>query len=196
MLSFFQTKKAIFNHSISALEQHFFVKTGKAVLLKASDDHAHLTTVGLRTCVAFALINSEDESGLLIHFFSLAQIKTSLHELVSLFLEKYDPRPVHLVCHIAGGRLFCHESEMMHQQLVDYAKGRLLSQAGVLKLRIEPLEQLMDEPETLTLTINLKTGESNVLIDGKTMESDAAYEVDLERIEVSDLIPFSRIYRA
>ncbi len=161
------------------------VGVGQGVILQANDDYQNILTKGLRTCVAFALINPAEQSALLIHFFSQSQIKHDLNKLVSSFIKQATGSESELICLIAGGRAFNDSSEGMCDQLIKYAKEDLLEITTSIKLEINaPI--VADDNETLSLLINLETGNHTMSLISDD-ESNAISEPSLDGIDFIDL---------
>lgn len=162
------------------------VLTSYGALIKASDTYSYIRTDGLRTCVAFALINPHDSSTLLVHFICLNQVK-DVASLVKEFMENTTLSDKGLIMVIAGGREFFHESVDMCDFLVNYAKE--LSKKILIKLRVmAPV--VAEENETLSVEINLNTGASTIAM--------TASDVDTGDYPINPLPPvqFTNLIRA
>lgn len=137
---------------------------GHAVLMQADDIYQSIATEGLRTCVAFALINLNNSSVLLVHFYNLTQVRDSLKMMCDIFLEETTLNPHGMICVIAGGRYFSNDSMEMVDYLTRYVKEHLVTPVNCLKLRlIAPI--VADYEETLSLKINLVSGHSEVSLN-------------------------------
>ncbi|MFW2534572.1 MULTISPECIES: hypothetical protein [unclassified Legionella] len=159
------------------------VGTGQGAILQANDDYQNVLTTGLRTCVAFALINPTEKSALLIHFFKQSQITSDLNKLVTSFIKNTENKS-ELICLIAGGRAFNDSSEGMCDLLINYAKEGLLKLTSQIKLEINaPI--VANDNETLSLLINLETGQSTMSFSDE--ESDEVSELSLDKIDFIDL---------
>ncbi|CEG57141.1 hypothetical protein [Legionella fallonii] len=149
------------------------VLTSHGVLIKASDSYHYARTDGLRTCVAFALINPQDSTALLVHFITLKQVK-NVKSLVSGFMENTSLCDNGLIMVIAGGREFFQESVDMCDFLVKYSHE--LSQQTSIKLRLmAPV--VAEENETLSVNINLSTGESIITMTPSDIDT-GEYRID------------------
>lgn len=160
------------------------VLTSHGVLIKASASHNYVRTDGLRTCVAFALFNPHDSSALLVHFLTISQVK-NVESLVSEFMENTTLSDKGLIMVIAGGREFFQDSVDMCEFLVKYSKE--LAKKTPIKLRLmAPV--VADDDETLSVEINLNTGDST--ITKTTTEVDTGdYTIDpLASVEFTNLI--------
>ncbi|STX41027.1 Uncharacterised protein [Legionella donaldsonii] len=164
-------------------DKTYKVGTGQGAILQANDDYQNVLTTGLLTCVAFALINPTEKSALLIHFFKQSQITSDLNKLVTSFIKNTENKS-ELICLIAGGRAFNDSSEAMCDLLINYAKDRLLKLTSQLKLEINaPI--VANDNETLSLLINLETGQSTMSFSDE--ESDEVSELSLDKIDFIDL---------
>ncbi|WP_412754917.1 hypothetical protein [Legionella donaldsonii] len=164
-------------------DKTYKVGTGQGAILQAHDDYQNVLTTGLLTCVAFALINPTEKSALLIHFFKQSQITSDLNKLVTSFIKNTENKS-ELICLIAGGRAFNDSSEAMCDLLINYAKDRLLKLTSQLKLEINaPI--VANDNETLSLLINLETGQSTMSFSDE--ESDEVSELSLDKIDFIDL---------
>jgi len=146
------------------------VGVGCGVILQANKEYQYLYTGGLRTCIAFALINTAAETALLIHFFHPSQINDEVQSMVSAFLERALKHEEGIICLIAGGRAFHDHSELMCAKLIDFAHNHLSHLSQPLKLRLNaPI--VADDEETLSILIDLRTGESQMVLREETEES-------------------------
>ncbi len=80
------------------------VQMGQGVLMRADQTHKYIATDGLRSCVAFALVNPDDSTGLLVHFYNLQQVRHDLKMMCDTFLEETPSGNQGTICIIAGGR--------------------------------------------------------------------------------------------
>ena len=162
------------------------VDTGCGVILKASHDYDYVYTSGLRSCVAFALFNPADQCALLIHFFHLTQITNDLKSIVSKFMTESPKYEEGLICLIAGGRAFYDGSEAMCHKLTVFAKEYLPNMTHPIKLQTHaPI--IADDEETLSVVINLKTGDSQMALNKEAIASKDNL-ISTEHIEFTDLI--------
>ena len=182
-MSYFFTPSDFSNKPLSLKPKTYKVHTGHGVMLQSSNDYVRVFTDGLRTCVAFALINPSDQSALLIHFYHPKQIHNDLKTLVDIFLTKAVKKDG-LVCLIAGGRAFYDTSETMCNDILLFVKEWLVG-LHPIKLRLHaPI--IADDDETLSVSINLKTGESQMALckEKKISEDDT---VQMEHVTFVDL---------
>ena len=152
------------------------VGVGQGVLLKANGDYQSLITIGLRTCVAFALINPADHLAVLVHFFHLTQIKNDLRSIVSSFMEKSTSTEEGILCVVAGGRAFNDSSEEMCKELINYVTNELLDTISHVKVQIKA-PVVAAENETLSLIINLATAETQIAL---TIEDHPSECIDFQ----------------
>lgn len=155
-------------------------------MLKDSDDYHYIFTEGLRTCVAFALINPTDNSALLIHFYHPHQIANDLGLMVSNFLQNTLKNDEGIICLIAGGRSFYELSEQMCDQLILFVKEELINATKPLKL-IMKAPIVADNDETLSVQIDLRTGQVVTAISTITLASEDK-PTPIEHIEFTDLL--------
>lgn len=184
MFHFF-TSEDFAQNPLSQVPKTYKVNVGSGVMIKTSDEYLHLYTGGLRTCVAFGLINPIGQSALLIHFFHIDQIKNDLMPIIARFIECSGESKEEISCVIAGGRSFYETSESMCEELISVAKQELLSKFNPMKLSLfAPITA--DDKETLSLQINLKTGncemafcEESVLSEENMCQTNQIDFVDL-----------------
>lgn len=164
-------------------DKTYKVDTGQGAILQANDDYQNVLTTGLRTCVAFALINPAEKSALLIHFFNQSQIKSDLSKLVTSFIKNTENQS-ELICLIAGGRAFNDASEGMCDLLIKYVKEELLKLTSQIKLEINaPI--VANDDDTLSLLIDLETGQSAMSFSDEESNEDS--ELSLDKIDFIDL---------
>ncbi|KTC96437.1 hypothetical protein Lfee_2235 [Legionella feeleii] len=164
-------------------DKTYKVGTGQGAILQANDDYQNVLTTGLRTCVAFALINPAEKSALLIHFFNQSQIKSDLSKLVTSFIKNTENKS-ELICLIAGGRAFNDASEGMCDLLIKYVKEELLKLTSQIKLEINaPI--VANDDDTLSLLIDLETGQSAMSFSDEESNEDS--ELSLDKIDFIDL---------
>ena len=164
-------------------DKTYKVGTGQGAILQANDDYQNVLTTGLRTCVAFALINPAEKSALLIHFFNQSQIKSDLSKLVTSFIKNTENKS-ELICLIAGGRAFNDASEGMCDLLIKYVKEELLKLTSQIKLEINaPI--VANDDDTLSLLIDLETGKSAMSFSDEESNQDS--ELSLDKIDFIDL---------
>lgn len=164
-------------------DKTYKVGTGQGAILQANDDYQNVLTTGLRTCVAFALINPAEKSALLIHFFNQSQIKSDLSKLVTSFIKNTENQS-ELICLIAGGRAFNDASEGMCDLLIKYVKEELLKLTSQIKLEINaPI--VANDDDTLSLLIDLETGQSAMSFSDEESNEDS--ELSLDKIDFIDL---------
>lgn len=184
MYQFF-TRENFSSQQLDCSAQTYTVGIGEGAILQANKEYQNILTTGLRTCVAFALINPAEKSALLIHFFSPSQIKSDLNKLVSLFIKESKGGEAGLICLIAGGRAFNDASEGMCDQLIKYAKNELLEATTHIKLEINaPI--VADDNETLSLLINLETSKHSMSLISDE-KSNEITEPSLDEIDFIDL---------
>lgn len=153
------------------------VGVGQGVLLQENSDYQYLITIGLRTCVAFALINSADHLAVLVHFFHPSQIKNDLRSIVSLFMEKTTSTEEGMLCLVVGGRAFNDSSEEMCKELINYVTNELPDIINYLKVQINaPI--VAAEKETLSLIINLATAETQIALTIEESSECIDFQVD------------------
>ncbi len=183
MYNFFLASDLLSSPSTSK-SKTYQVLTSHGVLIKASDSYSYVRTDGLRTCVAFALINPHDSSTLLVHFITLKQVE-HVESLVREFMENTTLSEKGLIMVIAGGREFFHESVDMCDFLVKYSKE--LAKKIPIKLRLmAPV--VAEENETLSVEINLNTGENTIAMTASDV-STGDYQINsLVSVEFTNLI--------
>lgn len=160
---FFNTHLDLIKNQNLIDEHTYPVATGEGVLIKANTEFQSVVTEGLRTCVAFALINPDNHTALLIHFYSLAQMQEGLSQMIDQFMQVTDELARGVICVIAGGREDSVHSVSMIQYAMDLVRNQLTT-INPLKLRMDaPI--IADYSETLSLKIDLITGESQVSLD-------------------------------
>ena len=167
-------------------QKSYKVGAGQGVMLQTNEYYHHIFTEGLRTCVAFALINTADQSALLIHFFHLTQISNDLNSIVSSFLAESQPKEGGLICLIAGGRAFYDDSEAMCDKLITFAKNDLLNAIHPVKLRIHA-PVVADDEETLSIIIDLKSGDIQMALCDEAIVSEDN-QILIEHIEFTNLM--------
>lgn len=184
MYKFF-TREDFLTQHLDCSYKTYQVTTSQGVILQASNEYKKVVTTGLRTCVAFALINPAEQSALLIHFFSQYQIKNDLHKLVALFIENIIGSKSELICIIAGGRAFNKSSEEMCEYLINYAKNDLLEIIHQIKLKIHaPI--VADDQETLSLLIHLETSQCRMSLVDNDIYSEINF-ASLDSVDFTDL---------
>lgn len=161
------------------------VLTSHGVMIKASDKHQYVRTDGLKTCVAFGIINPFDSSAMLIHFFHLKQAQNDVKVLTTQFIEQSSLDDSGVIIVIAGGREFFQRSVDMCEYLINYAKE--IAKKVPVKFRLMAPVVASDE-ETLSVQINLLTGESDIAVNPSNIET-ADYSIEsIESIIFTDMI--------
>ena len=192
MFNFF-TPHDFSSNPLALKSNTYKVDTGCGVMLKANDDYRYVYTSGLRTCVAFALINPTDQCALLVHFFHPTQIANDLKSIVSKFITESPNYEEGMICLIAGGRSFYDGSEAMCDELIVFAKKYLPNTTHPLKIQIHaPI--VADDEETLSVVIDLKTGNSQMALHREAIAS-IDKPISTEHIEFTDLIYGSELLK-
>ncbi|MCL9683704.1 hypothetical protein [Legionella maioricensis] len=172
----------------SALEvksKTYQVLTSRGVMIKASDEHQYVRTDGLRTCVAFGIINPFDSSAMLIHFFNLKQVQNDLKLLAAQFIEQSSLDETGVIIVIAGGREFFPGSVDMCDYLIKFAKE--IAKKIPVTFRLTAPVVASDE-ETLSVQINLLTGDSDIAINPSNIEADDYSIESIDSIIFTDMI--------
>jgi len=159
--------------SITIDPHTYRVLTGQGVLIRADETYQYVATDGLRSCVAFALINPHKATALLVHFYSLDQVKHGLTAMCDSFFHEINAENRDIVCLILGGREFYQNSvDMVNYIKNDFVRNHILNRVVATSLKIRLCAPIVaNNDQTLAVKINLQTGDSDIALNSLSNSS-------------------------
>jgi len=179
-----------FDAPISCDERTYRVEMNHAVLLNAGQGYQYMMTEGLRSCVAFGLLDTVTHTGLLVHFYSLEQIKRDLSTLYSAFINLETPLSRKIKCIIAGGSSDFPSSLSMVEHIMKYTCHNIASIRNPIKLQKMAPVLLDTIDKTLTIKIDLISGEvQESILSGGSTALTIHSNPSMQRLGIGDMPP-------